>query len=160
MKVLDTQSHLDFKIVRNATILILTFSIPLIYVHEFGHAIVCAADGFSYDLHIGLVSGYLNCHGTPTDLTLFHFSGGILAMSVSLVPFSNWKWIRKNKAVMIACLSFAIGHGLNAIIETVFYNWYVEQTSLASIPINIVSFGSFIGLLVLFGRSGNTGGHR
>ncbi len=145
------EPKIDFKITRNATILLILLIIPMNFFHEIGHGIVCALEGNQYEIHLGFTSSLL-CFGSVTNDFAFYSFGGLFALALVLLPFLKFSWIRTHPWIMIVCLSFAFGHGINAIIETGFTLWYLQNDIISQIILNFISFSSYVGFLILFGR--------
>ena len=67
-------------------LLLILFLFPLSYVHELGHAAVCASEGKEFEISLGADGGKMVCFGEVDNQTLFHAAGGLTAMSVAFVP--------------------------------------------------------------------------
>jgi len=149
---LFSQATLDFKTFRNATILLAILIIPMSYIHETGHAIVCASQGNEFKIGLGVNGGSLVCLGQLENPVLFYAFGGIFAAIVALIPLIKFDWIKKNRWVLIPSLSLAIAHGVNAIVEAGFNKWYLQHTTEPLILLNGISFSAYFLLLLYFGR--------
>ena len=146
------EPKIDFKIARNATVLLILLVIPMSIIHETGHGLICEIEGNQSQISIGLTNSSLICFGEITNEFAFYVSGGLFAMGVSLLPFFKISWIKNNPWVMIVSLSFAIGHGINSIIEVSVTSWYLQNEITSQIILNFISFSSYIVFLALFGR--------
>ena len=147
------EPKIDFKIVRNATILLILLVIPLNFVHELGHGLICELEGNQSQISIGLPNSSLLCFGGISNNFLFYVSGGLFAMGISLLPFCKISWIRNHPWIMITSLSLALGHGVNSIIEVTITSWYLQNEITSQIILNFISFSSYIVFLIIFGRT-------
>lgn len=147
-----SKRKLDYKIIRNATIVLIVFIIPMSYFHEIGHAIICASEGNSFQINMSFTNASLVCLGTLENSELFYVFGGFFAMTITLIPFVKYSWMINHKWAVIVCLSFAIGHGINAVIEGGLTLWYLENGLGPELILNMTSFFVYFGLLVYFGR--------
>ena len=93
---LFSQTTLDYKTFRNATILLAILIIPMSYIHETGHAIVCASQGNEFKIGFSVNGGSLVCLGQLENPVLFYAFGGIFAAIVALMPLTKFDWIKKN----------------------------------------------------------------
>lgn len=125
---------------------------PMVVVHEAGHTLVCVLDGFSYKMDFNLLEGSTYCNGTPTHLLLYYALGGGLAMIVLLSPFIAFKWINQHTGVVIGLLTLATHHGVNAVIETFWHVWYVNNTRNSGVILGIIISLSFFAYIFLFAR--------
>ena len=146
------KTKLDYKIIRNATIVLIVFIIPMSYSHEIGHAIICASEGNLFQINMSLNNASLVCLGTLENIELFYVFGGFFAMSLALIPFVKYSWMINHKWAVIVSLSFAIGHGINAVIEWGLTLWYLEKGLGPELLMNMTSFFVYFALLVYFGR--------
>ena len=149
---LFSQTTLDYKTFQNATILLVILIIPMSYIHETGHAIICSVEENEFNLSVGINGGSLVCLGELENKILFYSFGGLFAMLVALSPFVNFTWMKENRWALIVSLSLAIGHGTNAIVETIFNSWYLQQTIGPLILLNGVSISAYFLLLFYLGR--------
>jgi len=74
------------------------------------------------------------------------------ATIVSLIPLINYSWVKRNSWILIVSLSFALAHGINAIVETVFNKWYLENLTESLILLSLISFACYFLMLIVFGR--------
>jgi hypothetical protein len=109
------------------------FSLPVTYLHELGHAIVCSSYGFDYYFNVSIASGSLVCQGDPEPI-LYHAAGGSFAAFLvsigALVLFRLQRtWIVQG--ALIATLAIIAGQLLNAMLETLANNWYLNSGVMA-----------------------------
>lgn len=119
------------------------FFIPVTYVHELGHAIVCSSEGLEYKIAVGINGGFTLCKGDLKNDFIYWMMGGTLATVVSLIPLAFRKLTLKNPSVLIASLSFATGNGFIAIVETVAHQSYINDSVMwygVSAVVNVVTF--------------------
>ncbi len=146
------EPKIDYKIARNATILLILLIIPTSFFHELGHGIVCSLEGNQYQMNVGINGSSLQCFGNLTYHLAFYLTGGLFAMTLTLLPFVKFSWIKSKPWIMIPCLALAFGHGINALIETVFTSWYLQNNIIFQITLNFISFSIYVGLLILLGK--------
>ena len=147
-----SNQKLDFKLVRNATIVLIVCILPMSYAHEIGHAIICVSEGNYFQIHMGVDNASLVCLGTISNSELFYFFGGFFATIIALVPFAKYTWMKNHRWAVIASLTFATGHGINAIIEVGFTDWYLENGLGPELLLNFTSLMAYFVMLVYFGR--------
>ena len=139
-------ANLDVKIMLKSILLLLIFSIPFNFVHEIGHVIICTTEGNEFNLTLSLIGGSVICFGDELkNPDLYHAFGGVFAMGIALVPL----FLRRNY-ISIAFLSFAISHGLNAVIETTMHSSYIENIELWGVLLAVINIIVFASLLCLF----------
>ena len=142
----------NYDILKKASLLMIILIIPMSYVHETGHAIICSLEENEFHLAVGINGGSLVCLGGLENKILFYAFGGLFATLVALAPLVNFRWMKKNSWALIVSLSLAMGYGVNAIVEIVFNNWYLQQTIEPLILLNGVSISVYFLLLLYFGR--------
>ena len=145
-------TKLDFRIVSKSILLLILFLFPLSYVHELGHAAICASEGKEFEISLGADGGKMVCFGEVDNQTLFHAAGGLTAMSVAFVPLLFLGWTRRHPYVLIAFTVLGIGHGFNAIVETLIFDHYMENQVLWASVLGMIDFVTFVGLMFKFGK--------
>jgi hypothetical protein len=122
------------------------------YVHEFGHALICSMEGKSvvFQIKNGLASA-VTCEGIGQNMLYWSF-GGILGMLAALTPLVAWRWVLRNRGVIVGSLTMSVTHGVTGIIETFAHEWYVLNTSDASIVVGAATGLAFTAFFILFGR--------
>ncbi|MBN19619.1 MAG: hypothetical protein CL758_09125, partial [Chloroflexi bacterium] len=121
---------LKIKIVSVSLVIFFGSIIPLSYVHELGHSYVCMMEGYDFDIKLGLDGGRMVCHGEIENQILFRVSGGVLAGIAALIPLTFFRTDRRYPIIVIGLLPLALGHFLNAVIETVFYETYMQDSAI------------------------------
>ncbi len=141
---------IDSNIFAKSTILMILLVIPFNVVHETGHAIVCSAEGKEFEMNILVDGSRLFCIGTMENQFLFYLFGGLFAGIIAFIPLlsklRNYKWI------VIPCMSFGVGHIINAVIESVFTKWYLEETTGPTVILGFIAFSSYMIFTIMFGR--------
>ncbi|MDC0169032.1 hypothetical protein OAI77_05295 [Candidatus Nitrosopelagicus sp.] len=140
------------KIVCFSIIIFFVSIIPLSYVHELGHGYICMAEGYEFEIELGVDGGRMICHGEVENQILFRAAGGILAGTAAIIPLVAFKQIKKYPAVVIALLPLGLGHFLNAGIETVFYKTYMQDTVIWGMIMGLFAFLMFIGLVTKYAK--------
>ena len=124
-------------------ILLLVLVVPIGIVHELGHALVCYGENLTVELRFAGFGLATKCSAQPVNFTVFTASGSLLAMLTSLLPLL---FFRQNH-IKIACLTLALTHGLNGLVETVLFDSYIRNITLYMAIINTVMIIIFIMLL-------------
>lgn len=119
--------------------------IPFGIIHELGHGIICASEGIEFTTHISPFGSSIICHGDVANKDLFHVMGGLLASVVAITPYLfAKKHLEKLPYLSIVLLSLAVGHAVNAVIETAFFDSYIDNNIVTVFSINMVSMIAFI----------------
>ena len=140
------------KIVGISIVLFFVCIIPLSYVHELGHSYICMMEGYSFDIELGVDGGRMICHGEVENQILFRAAGGVLAGTAALIPLIAFSQIRKHPAVVIALLPLGLGHFLNAGIETVFFETYMQDSVAWGMVMGLFAFLIFIGMATKYAK--------
>ena len=119
------------------------------YLHEAGHALVCAADGNEPEISIDVFSGGTTlCHGDITNPFAYKIAGGLLAGIIgTTVGIVLFRW----RIPFIALTTIGIGHLVNAGIE-VFADSYFTHGVEWSMVLGFIEFVTFFSLLLIFDR--------
>lgn len=143
---------LDKKAGYVSIIILAVFFFPLTFVHEFGHVVVCAAEGYSYQMQVGITAAKVHCDGTPSNLIFYWAFGGIFAALAALSPLIAWKWAIQNKGILIGSFTIATGHGVNGVVEAFVHEWYVMNVPFATVLVVISTLLAFTAFLLLLGK--------
>lgn len=136
-------------------VVLFTFVTPAQYVHELGHAAVCANHGYTYEISMDFLGAYTNCHDNDNvlkDDIMFKASGGLLAGLIFVAPVAIKK-VREKRWLFIPLVSLSVPHFLNGFIETAFYDSYISGDMIWSALLMMSSYGVLIGLLIKYGRT-------
>ena len=144
--------RMNRKIVGISIVLFFVCIIPLSYVHELGHSYICMMEGYSFDIELGVDGGRMICHGEVENQILFRAAGGVLAGTAALIPLIVFSQIRKHPAVVIALLPLGLGHFLNAGIETVFFETYMQDSVAWGMVMGLFAFLIFIGMATKYAK--------
>ena len=144
--------RMNRKIVGISIVLFFVCIIPLSYVHELGHSYICMIEGYDFDIELSLDGGRMICYGEVENQILFRAAGGVLAGTAALIPLIVFSQIRKHPAVVIALLPLGLGHFLNAGIETIFFETYMQDSVIWGMIMGLFAFVIFIGLATKFGK--------
>ena len=119
------------------------------YLHEAGHALVCAADGNEPEISIDVFSGGTTlCHGDITNPFAYKIAGGLLAGIIgTTVGIVLFRW----RIPFIALTTIGIGHLVNAGIEA-FADSYFTHGVEWSMVLGFIEFVTFFSLLLIFDR--------
>ena len=140
------------KIVGISIVIFFVSIIPLSYVHELGHSYICMIEGYDFDIELSLDGGRMACYGEVENQILFRAAGGVLAGTAAIIPLIAFRQIRKYPAVVIALLPLGLGHYLNAGIETVFFETYMQDTVIWGMVMGLFAFLMFIGLATKYAK--------
>tara|TARA_B100000686_G_scaffold45742_1_gene48750 strand:+ start:313 stop:756 length:444 start_codon:yes stop_codon:yes gene_type:complete len=140
------------KIVTISIVIFFGSIIPLSYVHELGHSYICMMEGYSFDIQLGIDGGRMVCHGEVENQILFRAAGGILAGITALIPLTFFRTDRRYPIIVIGLLPLALGHFLNAGIETIFYETYMQDSVIWGMIMGLFAFAIFLGLATKFGK--------
>ena len=140
------------KIVGISIVIFFVSIIPLSYVHELGHSYICMMEGYTFDIELSLDGGRMICHGEVENDILFRAAGGVLAGTAAIIPLIAFRQIRKYPAVVIGLLPLGLGHFLNAGIETIFYQTYMQDTVIWGMTMGLFAFLMFIGLATKYAK--------
>ena len=140
------------KIVGISIVIFFVSIIPLSYVHELGHSYICMMEGYTFDIELSLDGGRMVCHGEVENQILFRAAGGILAGTAAIIPLSFFRTNKRYPIIAIGLLPLALGHFLNAVIETVFYETYMQDSVIWGMFMGLFAFVIFVGLATRFGK--------
>ena len=128
-----------------AIVVLVVLIIPFSIIHEFSHALVCHLEGHSYEVKVGIyVPSSMICVGNVTNIDAFRAAGGVIAATIAGITGI----IVKPKFLKIALYSISIGHLLNAVIETLFYQTYIDE-NLWQLIFGLADAVIFIGITFL-----------
>jgi hypothetical protein len=144
--------RLNKKIVGFSLLVLLVMVTPAMVFHEAGHALVCWADGNKYDMSVTAFGAYTVCYGDVGEDMLYRAFGGLFASIMMMAPVAS-KQIRTVPWRFIPLVSLAIGHFINAMVETFLYESYINQSDMWVPIFGLVSYIIFIGLLMKYGRT-------
>ena len=140
------------KIVSISIVIFFACIIPLSYVHELGHSYICMMEGYNFDIKLGIDGGRMVCHGEIENDILFRAAGGVLAGTAAIIPLVAFRQIRKYPVVVIGLLPLGLGHFLNAGIETLFYQTYMQDSVIWGMIMGLFAFLIFIGLATKYAK--------
>ena len=140
------------KIVGISIVLFFVCIIPLSYVHELGHSYICMMEGYEFEIELGIDGGRMICHGEVENEIVFRAAGGVLAGTAVIIPLVAFRQIRKYPVVVIGLLPLGLGHFLNAGIETIFYQTYMQDSVIWGMIMGLFAFLIFIGLATKYAK--------
>ena len=146
-----TKLRLDVRITAISLVILMVITVPAMYVHELGHAVVCQAQGHRADIYVDIYSAVTTCYGDVGSGFGYKLMGGAFAFIV--FTFTGLHRSTKGKPwLYIPLISVGIGHGINAIIETAFYESYINGDPIWVVVMGVASYIIFFGLLIKYGR--------
>ena len=140
------------KIVGISIVIFFVSIIPLSYVHELGHSYICMMEGYEFEIELGIDGGRMICHGEVENEIVFRAAGGVLAGTAAIIPLVAFRQIRKYPVVVIGLLPLGLGHFLNAGIETLFYQTYMQDSVIWGMIMGLFAFLIFIGLATKYAK--------
>ena len=150
---MKTNTHYAKKLNRKRVLICLLVFFVLLpvfsYLHEAGHALVCAADGNEPEINIDVFSGGTTlCHGDVTNPFAYKVAGGLLAGIIgTTVGLALFRW----RIPFIALTTIGVGHLVNAGIEA-FADSYFTHGVEWSLFLGFIEFVTFFSLLLIFDR--------
>ena len=116
---------------------------PFTILHELGHGLICHLEDNSFEIDIQLFGpSSMVCYGHVTNIAVFHFAGGAFAATIAGIGGI----VTRPKFLKIALFSIAIGHLLNAGIEMLFNETYINNGNLWHFVFGLVDTVIFIGV--------------
>lgn len=138
---------LDRRQVLVSFVLLATLTLPLTFLHEAGHALICVYRDVPI-ISIGL--GYTECAFKSAD-HLYYAFGGLFAAMILLAPLVRWNWIIRNKGVLVFLLALSTYNLYSAGIETLAHDEYVMLTNsnvIFDMTNAMIFLGLYMGLFV------------
>lgn len=81
-----------------------------------GHNLVCAAEGFKFDVWINPFGGYSTCYGHPENLLVYSIIGPVFGAMAAGAPLAISK-IRQSKTWQIVLLALLANEAIKIPIE-------------------------------------------
>ena len=145
-------TKMNKKIISISILIFFACIIPLSYVHELGHGYICMMEGYEFDIELGVDGGRMICYGEVENQILFRAAGGVLAGIAALIPLTFFRTDKRYPVIVIGLLPLALGHFLNAGIETIFYETYMQDSVIWGMIMGLFAFVIFFGLATKFGK--------
>ena len=150
---MKTNTHYAKKLNRKRVLICLLVFFVLLpvfsYLHEAGHALVCAADGNEPEISIDVFSGGTTlCHGDITNPFAYKVAGGLLA---GIVGTAVGLALFRCRIPFIALTTIGVGHLVNAGIEA-FADSYFTHGVEWSLFLGFIEFVTFFSLVLIFDR--------
>ncbi len=76
-------------------------------IHHLGHSLVCASDGFKFDIQFNPFGGFSTCYGIPHNFLLYSILGPAFGGMISGAPLSIPKLRRKRVWLIVLLALFA-----------------------------------------------------
>lgn len=133
-------------IISALTILILFF--PTGIIHELGHILVCASNGYDYAFTVGNLALNVRCTSTPQPILWYFALGGIFGLASTLSLFL-FKTVRTIPGIFIGVSVTAFDHFLKSIFETFTHSAYLNDPNL-SIYMSGLAVFFMISLIMFF----------
>ena len=143
---------MDRRIIGLSILIFFVCIIPLSYVHELGHSFICMMEGYGFDIELGIDGGRMICFGEVENQILFRLAGGVLAGTIAIIPVIIFRQIARYPFIVIGVLPLGVGHLLNAGIETIFYETYMQDAVLWGMIMGLFAFLMFIGLATRYAK--------
>jgi len=145
---------INYGTVIKAVIFLGLIYLPVGYIHETGHAMACNFGGGMSTIDFSFSQESTICAGPINNHFVYLLSGGLLAAFVLSLPLIFWKVLPN--FIKIVLLTFAIGQGINAIVESFFYSSYINANGFWSQGFALVGMAIFLSLVFILGRNRGT----
>lgn len=154
---MQNEKRQSYGIIYKSLLFFLILYLPVVYIHEIGHCLVCFYEGdqvttFSVSWITGV--GHSSCIPEPNNQFLYHISGGVFASLVSATLLILWRTIPNY--VKIVSITLVISQVINAVIESFAYDSYIKYFPMWYIVLMIITFALFTGLMALYIRQPST----
>lgn len=152
---MQNENRQSYGIVYKSLIFFLILYLPVLYVHELGHSLICVFEGGQVEtLYVSWIGeGHSSCSHEPNNQFLYHISGGAFASALSAILLIVWRTIPNY--VKIVSITFAISQGINALVEALAHVNYINDDSTRYLVFNAITFALFTGLMILYIRQPN-----
>jgi uncharacterized membrane protein YsdA (DUF1294 family) len=98
--------------------LYIVFIIPVSLFHEFGHAAVCSANGYQFDIWLDLRGAHSLCYRIPDNNLLMGAMGRMFGLLASLGILVFWHYFSKTIVPLApVALALMLDQGLKIILE-------------------------------------------
>jgi hypothetical protein len=87
-------------------------------VHHMGHSIVCASEGYRFNISLNPVGGYSTCYGNPENLLVYSILGPAFGTMAAGVPLAVPK-IRRSRVWRIVLLALLANEAVKIPIEAI-----------------------------------------
>lgn len=85
-------------------------------IHHMGHSLVCASEGYRFDIWLNPFGGYSTCYGNPENLLVYSITGPVFGAMAAGAPLAIPK-IRRSKVWLIALLALLGNEAAKVPIE-------------------------------------------
>ncbi|MCI0559069.1 MAG: hypothetical protein MN733_11280 [Nitrososphaera sp.] len=111
-------SQYDRKVVGLSLLFYFIVGTELSLIHHLGHNVVCAAEGYQFEIQFNPFGGYSTCFGKPDNFLLYSILGPALAAAAAGAPLSIPK-IRQSRVWLIVLLALLSNEAIKIPIEAV-----------------------------------------
>ena len=106
------------RIIGYSYLLYIVFIIPVSLFHELGHAAVCYANGYPFDMWLDFRGAHSLCYGVPDNNLLIGAMGGMFGLLASLGILAFWHYFSKTIVPLApVALALMLDQGLKIILE-------------------------------------------
>jgi hypothetical protein len=148
--------HYDRRIIVLSLVFYFLFATELSVIHHLGHSIVCAAEGYEFNIWINPFGGYSTCYGKPENSLGYIVLGPVFGMIASGLPLAI-PTMRRNRIWLIALLALFSNEGIKVPIE-ITANMPSEVPPL-HIGMLLFQYSVLFGLILFFARKKKDGKH-
>lgn len=145
---------LNKNVIRWSVLLYIVLVVPVSVFHEFGHALVCSSNGYSYRIWVDFTGGHEICSNTSvTRLLSYNAMGGIfgLAAGISITASSRLFPGNLRLAITSVGLAYVVDQFSKVVLEGFFIRGYLSGRF--DVLITIIQVGSWIGFMLYFART-------
>jgi hypothetical protein len=106
------------RIIGYSYLLYIVLIIPVSLFHELGHAAVCSASGYEFEIWLDYRGGHSLCYGIPGNNLAMGAMGGMFGLLASLGILTIWHcFCRRLVPIAVVALALMLDQGLKIILE-------------------------------------------
>lgn len=87
-------------------------------IHHMGHSLVCALEGYQFNIWLNPFGGYSTCYGNPENILVYSILGPAFGAIAAGVPLAIPK-IRRSKVWLILLLALLANEAVKIPIEAI-----------------------------------------
>ncbi|AFU57384.1 hypothetical protein Ngar_c04370 [Candidatus Nitrososphaera gargensis Ga9.2] len=134
-----------------SVVLYFALGIPISLLHEAGHAYVCSASGFDYQIWVDATGGHMICFGRVQDSFVYNAMGGVFGLAGSVAIITAWLLLAKRHyAILAVGLAYSADQAAKIILEGLYASVY--ESGAIDGYITAMQVVSWIGFMLYFAR--------
>jgi len=134
-----------------SVVLYFALSIPVSALHEMGHAYVCAATGFEYQIWVDATGGHTLCSGGVRGNFVYNAMGGVFGLAGSAAVITIWVLAKRHYAILAVGLAYFVDQSAKIILEGYFMRIY--ESGAIDAYITALQVISWLGFMLYFART-------